>query len=85
MYYGLNPCFDDLYRKSKEGYNFVHLMDLIGSKENIMLAYRNIKSNKGSNTPGVDGMTIDVQAHAIQAAGFDDADAAWTAFAQQHN
>ena len=33
----------------------------------------------------LDGMTIDVQAHAIQAAGFDDADAAWTAFAQQHN
>lgn len=32
----------------------------------------------------LDGMTIDVQAHAIQAAGFDDADAAWTAFAQQH-
>lgn len=33
----------------------------------------------------LDGMTIDVQAHAIQAAGFDDADAAWTAFAQQHS
>ena len=59
MYYGLNPCFDDLYRKSRDGYNFVHLIDLIGSKENIMLAYRNIKSNKGSNTPGVDGQTID--------------------------
>ena len=60
MYYGLNPSFDELYRKSKEGCNFVHLIDLIGSKENVMLAYRNIKSNKGSNTPGVDGMTIDV-------------------------
>ena len=58
MYYGLNPCFDELYRKSKEGCNFVHLIDLIGSKENVMLAYRNIKSNKGSNTPGVDGLTI---------------------------
>ena len=33
----------------------------------------------------LEGMTIDVQAHAIQAAGFDNADAAWTAFAQQHN
>lgn len=33
----------------------------------------------------LDGMTIDVQAHAIQAAGFDDADAAWAAFAQQHS
>ena len=59
MYYGLNPCFDDLYRKSREGYIFVHLIDLIGSKENIMLAYRSIKSNKGSNTPGVDRKTMD--------------------------
>ena len=59
MYYGLNPSFDELYRKSKEGCNFVHLIDLIGSKENVMLAYRNIKSNKGSDTPGVDGKTID--------------------------
>ena len=33
----------------------------------------------------LDGMTIDVQAHAIQAAGFANADAAWTAFGQQHS
>jgi group II intron reverse transcriptase/maturase len=33
-------------------------MDLILDKNNIMLAYRNIKSNKGSNTAGVDGLTI---------------------------
>jgi len=59
MYYGLNPCFDELYRKSQNGENFVHLMELIGSKENIMLAFRNIKGNKGSCTPGVDGVTID--------------------------
>lgn len=31
----------------------------------------------------LDGMTIDVQAHAIQAAGFDTADDAWTAFNEQ--
>lgn len=31
----------------------------------------------------LDGMTIDVQAHAIQAAGFDTADDAWTAFEAQ--
>lgn len=31
------------------------------------------------------GMTITVEAHAIQAAGFDTADAAWTAFGQQHS
>jgi group II intron reverse transcriptase/maturase len=33
-------------------------MDLILDKNNIMLAYRNIKSNTGSNTAGVDGLTI---------------------------
>jgi group II intron reverse transcriptase/maturase len=33
-------------------------MDLILDKNNIMLAYRNIKNNIGSNTAGVDGLTI---------------------------
>jgi retron-type reverse transcriptase len=33
-------------------------MDLILDKNNIELAYRNIKNNKGSNTAGVDGLTI---------------------------
>jgi group II intron reverse transcriptase/maturase len=33
-------------------------MNLILDKNNIMLAYRNIKSNVGSNTAGVDGLTI---------------------------
>jgi group II intron reverse transcriptase/maturase len=33
-------------------------MDLILNKNNIELAYRNIKNNKGSNTAGVDGLTI---------------------------
>lgn len=34
-------------------------MDIISSSENIGLAYRNIKVNKGSKTAGVDGKTID--------------------------
>lgn len=33
-------------------------MGLIQSDENILLAYRNIKANTGSNTKGVDGKTI---------------------------
>jgi group II intron reverse transcriptase/maturase len=33
-------------------------MDLILDKNNIELAYRNIKSNTGSHTAGVDGLTI---------------------------
>lgn len=33
-------------------------MDIISSKENILLAYRNIKNNKGSRTVGTDKMDI---------------------------
>ena len=34
-------------------------MDLILSRENILLAYRNMKANKGSCTPGTDNLTIE--------------------------
>ena len=57
-YYNLQPIFDDLYAKSKNGEIFENLMELILSEENIMLAYRNIKNNKGSKTPGTDKLTI---------------------------
>ena len=33
-------------------------MELVLSRENILLAYRNIKSNDGSYTPGTDDLTI---------------------------
>lgn len=49
---------DSLYKRSSEGQNFVHLMDIILSENNIKLAYRNIKRNNGSKTPGTDGLTI---------------------------
>lgn len=57
-YYGMQETFDELYAKSKAGEKFISLMNLILSKENILLAYRNIKSNSGSNTPGTDKLTI---------------------------
>lgn len=57
-YYGMQQIYDDLYRKSKNGERFPQLMDLILSRENILLAYRNIKANTGSNTPGTDRKTI---------------------------
>ena len=57
-YYNLQECFDDLYSKSQQGKIFTNLMSLISSEENIRLAYRNIKRNKGSFTAGVDGVTI---------------------------
>ena len=50
--------YDELYSNSLNGNNFYKLIDIIGSEENIRLAYRNIKTNKGSNTAGVDNLTI---------------------------
>lgn len=58
-YYDMQKIFDKLYQESKAGKIFDTLMDTILSEENIMLAYRNLKSNKGSNTPGTDGVTIE--------------------------
>lgn len=57
-YYGLQENLDQLYERSKKGDTFKHLMKLIKSEDNIMLAYRNIKSNKGSLTPSVDKITL---------------------------
>lgn len=57
-YYDLQSIFDGLYEKGKQNYVFQHLMQIISSEENIKLAYRNIKKNKGSKTAGTDGKTI---------------------------
>ncbi len=50
--------FDTLYAKSKAGEIFSDIMPLVLKRENILLAYRNIKSNTGSRTAGTDGLTI---------------------------
>ncbi|MBP1970297.1 group II intron reverse transcriptase/maturase [Virgibacillus natechei] len=57
-YYGLTNCFDELYEQAKAGNSFNRLYDKITSRENILLAYRTIKNNKGSKTAGTDGRTI---------------------------
>jgi group II intron reverse transcriptase/maturase len=57
-YYDLQGTFDELYANSAAGMMFTDLLTLISSEENIMLAYRNIKRNKGSNTCGIDPVTI---------------------------
>lgn len=57
-YYNMQPVFDDLYAKSEAGEIFTDLMRLVLSRENILLAYRNIKTNSGSQTAGVDHQTI---------------------------
>lgn len=57
-YYDMQKVFDGLYADSKTGKAFTKLMPIIMSEENIRLAYRNLKTNSGSKTPGVDGKTI---------------------------
>lgn len=57
-YYDMEGTFDRLYAESKKDKTFNHLMEIIGSEENIKLAYRTIKKNTGSDTSGVDKRTI---------------------------
>lgn len=57
-YYNVSSEFDKLYEFASKGYKFNKLYDLIFSSKNIRLAYRNIKRNKGSTTPGCDKLTI---------------------------
>ncbi len=58
-YYSLQKAFDELYENSENNVEFVNLYDLITSRENILLAYRNIKRNRGSKTSGENYHTID--------------------------
>lgn len=58
-YYNQQPMLDELYARSAKGETFDRLMSLILSKANILRAYRTIKSNKGSRTPGTNGKTIE--------------------------
>lgn len=57
-YYQMQDIQDRLYMQSSKGTKFTHLMEIIISEQNILLAYRNIKKNSGSNTKGVDGKNI---------------------------
>ena len=57
-YYDMQSIFDELYNQSINGSEFSNLMDIILEENNILLAYRNIKANGGSNTPGTDGKSI---------------------------
>lgn len=58
-YYNMQELFDKLYADSQQGKTFENLMEFITQPENIKLAYRNIKTNKGSNTSGTDKCTIE--------------------------
>lgn len=47
-----------LFEESKAGKNFNNLAKLVVCPENILLAYRNVRGNKGAKTPGTDGLTM---------------------------
>lgn len=57
-YYDFQKIQDKLYAESMDGKMFTKLVEIITLPENIKLAYRNIKKNKGSKTAGTDGKTI---------------------------
>ncbi len=57
-YYDFQKVQDELYAKSQNRCIFKDLMSKIISEANILLAYRNIKKNTGSQTKGTDGKTI---------------------------
>lgn len=57
-YYNIQETFDMLYAKGKSNVKLNNLMQYIMNDENILLAYRNIKKNKGSKTSGVNKRNI---------------------------
>ena len=57
-YYDFQVVQDQLYADSSKGKIFTNLMSKITDRNNVLLAYRNIKKNTGSNTKGTDGKTI---------------------------
>lgn len=57
-YYDMTNTFDGLYKDSQNNRIFTNLMALVMSDENIRLAYRNIKNNKGSQTESTDKQSI---------------------------
>ena len=47
-----------LYEQSKSGKNFNNLSKLVICPDNILLAYKNVRGNKGAITPGTDNLNM---------------------------
>ena len=54
----IQQTFQELYERAKRREVFTDLMSIVLNRENILLAYREIKNNSGSNTSGTDSLTI---------------------------
>lgn len=57
-YYDMQRIFDNLYKQSQNNSKFTSLYNIISSDRNILLAYRTIKRNHGSKTPGTNRHNI---------------------------
>jgi group II intron reverse transcriptase/maturase len=55
----MQNVFDKLHEEACNCKAFNQLMPIISCENNILLAYRNIKNNRGSTTKGTDGRTIE--------------------------
>ena len=56
--YNMDGVRHALFEESKAGKNFNNLSKLVICPENILLAYRNVRGNKGAKTPVTDGLTM---------------------------
>nr|WP_240481992.1 group II intron reverse transcriptase/maturase [Enterococcus pernyi] len=57
-YYGTQEVYDGYYQRAKKREKFTDLMKDILSRDNLLLAFRNIKHNKGSMSPSLDKKTM---------------------------
>jgi len=55
----LKDTLDFIYEKSKTGKGFNGILEAAFNEVTIITAIHNIKSNKGANTPGIDGSRMD--------------------------
>ena len=55
----LKETLDFIYEKSKTGKGFNGILEAAFNEVTIVTAIHNIKSNKGANTPGIDGSRMD--------------------------
>ncbi len=55
----LKDTLDFIYEKSKAGKGFNGILEAAFNEVTIITAIHNIKSNKGANTPGIDGSRMD--------------------------
>ncbi|KNY30253.1 group II intron reverse transcriptase/maturase [Pseudobacteroides cellulosolvens] len=55
----LKMILDNIYSQSQKGKSFNGILEAVLNEVTIITAIHNIKSNKGANTPGIDGEKMD--------------------------